>query len=38
MRQIELSGVGRVTALGQGTWKLGEDRAQGASEREAFCG
>ncbi len=36
MRQIELSGVGRVTALGQGTWKLGEDRAQAASEREAL--
>ena len=36
MRQIELSGVGRVPALGQGTWKLGEDRAQAASEREAL--
>ena len=36
MRQVEIPGGASVPALGQGTWKLGEKRAQAAAERAAL--
>ena len=36
MRQIEMPNGVRVPALGQGTWKLGENPAHATSEREAL--
>ena len=39
MRQIELPNGERGPALGQGTWKMGEDPSRAAAEREALtCG